>query len=921
MIKKSAQSHIFKLVFSSGLHKYARFNVKKQRRGKMDKCNVKSVEDGITPQKERRDEKEKCRAERKENAQSRLDGKNGEVIRKRAKRLMYMTVIFFASWLIAGAEFGFEAYPFGIALICAANTFYIPISAGFILGYILSDMGRGYLFSYIAIFAVKFVLSYLPVTIADRELDTVKNENNASSSDLLEGGENASSKRGVVNVLMSAFKITYVSERNRNNREKMILSVCFAAIGGFVAGLFGLIENDFSFYSLYGLLFLVAACPVLAYLLFGIANKGEGVSDIKLCVAILTLMVICVFSSGDKTVFGMMLKPMLAVCFTLVASHRRGVLSGCLTGLLCGGVFSLLYLPLLLLCAPVYCFIKEFKMSAAIAAVCGAVLLYCYYFGKTDGLVSMLTPMLLGVPLFLVSVRFLEFADPKVSRSVANENMYFTEAIIEKNKNCAVSNRIYALSDAFSSLSKTFYELSDSFHRPEFLHLRDITDESFICVCDGCRHYDVCHGSEYSGMLDANSKITAALHSKGIVEKSDLPDKFISVCIRADRVVNTANDLCAKHTEKMIKGQNISAFASNYNDVHSVLLDAINSDDKEYICDTQSGDRIFDYLISLGFDVKGVVVCGTRQKKVIVRGVGLNEMTDGQRARDIASGVSEIVCDKMSGPVFEVNNDGTDMIFNSKPKYSIICSHARRAAFEMIAPKRDSDEEQTELIYPFDDTASERRDEDCGDVTGAFITGNSYFYSVICDGMGSGKDAAYIAGISRVFAEKMLCAGNKADITLRMMNSFLRSENYEKGQECSVAIDLFEFDLMSGTAAFIKSGGMPTYILRRDKVYKVSSKTMPLGIIKTPDVKITKLDMQSGDIVVMLSDGCTHDEDDCKWLINLLLENKIDDKTNLFESGEEMADSLRDSILKTSREMLPKDKNPDDISASVSIIV
>ena len=71
----------------------------------------------------------------------------------------------------------------------------------------------------------------------------------------------------------------------------------------------------------------------------------------------------------------------------------------------------------------------------------------------------------------------------------------------------------------------------------------------------------------------------------------------------------------------------------------------------------------------------------------------------------------------------------------------------------------------------------------------------------------------------------------------------------------------------------------------------------------------------------MLSDGCTHDSDDCKWLINLLLENKIDTKIDLMEKGEEIADALRDNILKTSRKMLPTDKKPDDISVCVSIIV
>ena len=847
-----------------------------------------------------------------------LEGKEGEMIRARAKRLGVITALFLASWIITGAESVLEAYPFSIALISAANTFYIPISLGFILGYIFSEMGSGYLFAHIAIFAVKFVMSYMPMPIADRELQVVEN-NDKQEAGLLDSGDRRIAKKGKLEKILALLGIQGDGKKSRDGGERIMLCVAFGGIGGFVAGLFDLILNNFSFYSLYGLLFLTFICPCLAYLFYGVAQKSEGVSELKKCVAVLSLMTVVIFSAGEMTVFGIMLKPMLAISFTLTVSHKRGAVAGCIAAILSGIIISPLYLPLFILISPLYCFLREFKMSVGVAAVCTAILLYCYYFGKTDGLVSMLTPMLLGVPVFIVVLKFLEFIIPKSSKINAAEDIYFTEAIIEKDKNMAVKEKIHALSDAFDSLSKTFYELSDVFHRPGSLRLRDITDESFICVCEGCRHFDVCHGADYSHILDANAKITAALHSRGVVERSDIGEDFASRCIRADKIIEKVNQLCAKYTEQMIKGQNTHAFASNYHDVHSVLLDAINTDDGEYQCDIDTGEKIFNYLVSQNFDVKGVVVCGKRRKRVTVRGVGLNEMTTGQRADELATAVSQLVGEKMSGPIFEVSNDGTDMIFNSKPRYSIICSHARRAAFEGLVPASDNDGK--ELIYPFDDTAAEKRDESCGDVTGAFITHNSYFYSVICDGMGSGRDAAYIAGISCDFAEKMLCAGNKADITLRMMNNFLRSENYEKGKECSVAIDLFEFDLMSGTAAFIKSGGMPTYILRGEKVYKVSSKTMPVGIIKSPDVKITKFDMQKGDIAVMLSDGCTHDNDDCKWLINLLLENKIEKGIDLIQRGEEIADNLRDNILRTSRKMLPDDKKPDDISVSVSIIV
>ena len=116
------------------------------------------------------------------------------------------------------------------------------------------------------------------------------------------------------------------------------------------------------------------------------------------------------------------------------------------------------------------------------------------------------------------------------------------------------------------------------------------------------------------------------------------------------------------------------------------------------------------------------------------------------------------------------------------------------------------------MLDPFDESENEKADNSCGDTTDAFLTDNLYFYSLLSDGMGSGAQAAFNSGVSAMFIEKMLSAGNRADITLRMLNNFLRSENSSSGRECSVTVDLMELDLMSGAASFIKSGAAPTYI-------------------------------------------------------------------------------------------------------------
>jgi stage II sporulation protein E len=283
--------------------------------------------------------------------------------------------------------------------------------------------------------------------------------------------------------------------------------------------------------------------------------------------------------------------------------------------------------------------------------------------------------------------------------------------------------------------------------------------------------------------------------------------------------------------------------------------------------------------------------------------------------------VSKIVGVELGEPCFEVGKDGNVMIMHSRPAIRAHCAHGRSPAREGAVKNRaESDGEAIDMSNLF----SEDIDDTCGDTTGAFITDMSYFYSLISDGMGSGSEAAFTSNVCAMFIEKMLSAGNRADITLRMLNNVIRSENLGLGSECSATVDLFELDLMSGAASFIKSGAAPTYVARGGTVYKISSRTMPVGIIKDADARITRFDTQKGDLIVLMSDGCCPDSEDCAWLVEYLCayakKNVRAKAVRLGENKDELCESIRDEILSLAVKSFPADRPLDDISVSVVLI-
>ena len=175
-------------------------------------------------------------------------------------------------------------------------------------------------------------------------------------------------------------------------------------------------------------------------------------------------------------------------------------------------------------------------------------------------------------------------------------------------------------------------------------------------------------------------------------------------------------------------------------------------------------------------------------------------------------------------------------------------------------------------------------DAPSGDALSCFAGKGSYFYGILTDGMGSGRQAAFSAEICTVFLEKMLYAGNSPEISLRMLNNYLRSHSNIPDSECSVGVDMVRIDLIKGTAHFFKSGAVPSFVLRGKQLLKIKAHTPPIGIMHTVQAQIIPFELAPKDMIVMVSDGITAGNEDCPWLLSLLSGNVWQDPAVLKES-------------------------------------
>lgn len=854
--------------------------------------------------KQKNDEKEKKSFFTK--LTQRLKEKDDNEVRRRLSLVVSFGIIIVASYFGGGAELFFGTFPVVIAMLCADRKMLIPIICGVGLLALTEGLPLIYLGVSASLLLIRAIAHLLPRLFATRESKeglvpyvplTPDKAESPESETILDG------ERDALDVSKTNADVSLREVMRDLFCESLHIRAFCAATGGLLCGLFLLIESNFSFYSLCATFTLTLLSPLLTLALGGVICKEHSRREWYRLLSLGVVVFLCVWGSAKESFLGMPVAPIAALLLTLCVCAAKGLPLGLCAAAICGLAFDILYLPLLLLSALLFSLVSAVKKNAGLPVVCGLLVVWCYYIGGESGLISVLPPMLLSIPLYMLVDKYRDMMlSPYGKASEQVCGVYFAEAVTEKTKNQIVKERLDALSEAFSSMSETFYDLCDKYRRPDLLGIKKITESGFEKHCEGCRNREGCWGGDYSSTLDTMRLISAALHEKGSVNIEELPEKFSTGCLRCEKIVDEVNRSIADTTEEILREKAKNIFSASCDDLTAILKDALDSDPEEYECDIEAAERVYDYLCSCGIKSGGAVVWGKRRGSVVVKGVSLSSL-DGERSAKICRDISEIVGRPLGEPTFEVGRDGCVMLLRARPEIKVYCAHGS-------LPKSRYGKDEL-YIDPFD--------APCGDLTESFITDSSYFYSLISDGMGSGGEAAFTAGVCGMFIEKMLCAGNRADVTLRMLNNVIRSENLGFESECSATVDLLELDLMSGSASFIKSGAAPTYIGRAGTVYKVSSRTMPVGIIKDADAKVNKFDVKRGDIIIMISDGICQGGEDCPWLVELLCSYMASNK-DVEQEGGQICEELRGRILDEAVAAHSGDGEIDDISVSVTVI-
>lgn len=131
------------------------------------------------------------------------------------------------------------------------------------------------------------------------------------------------------------------------------------------------------------------------------------------------------------------------------------------------------------------------------------------------------------------------------------------------------------------------------------------------------------------------------------------------------------------------------------------------------------------------------------------------------------------------------------------------------------------------------------------------------YYVLLCDGMGTGAEAARDAQQATFLLRRLLGAGFPAAHALKSLNSLCAL----RGQAGAVTVDLAELRLDTGKVTLYKWGAAPSYIISRGEPIRIGAPTPPPGLsVADGREAVERLSLRRGETLVLLSDGAGGEE-------------------------------------------------------------
>ncbi len=625
--------------------------------------------------------------------------------------------------------------------------------------------------------------------------------------------------------------------------EPVYLRSIAAAVAAFALGAYRLAIGGFLYYDLIGMLINMSVASLGAVVLYPLSDdsvaKKQRTRLLFKDVAYVALCAATVFSLKGYAPYGVSLSVLICMLITLYSTKRRGIPFGVVASIASGLCVSVEYAPLFVFASVCYGLLSAVSPTLGCFSAFLAGMSWGVYLNGISALLFLLSPLMSATVVFLVIERLF------LTKNQSNAND--GEAVKKAEERQSVT--------ALDSSDIAVARLDDSTRRIKEL-CTSLSALSDSLLADTQRQTNtVIAGSQ-------NTLLCAEIGDEGVVVRKDNLRSNGRVREGKERLLDDRDiadmSTCAELSE------NGESFALDIATISDYIADIMAGNDIDYQPNDQLAEEICEHLReklpSLSLRIG---VFGGHRRKIIVCCDDIDKLR-----------VAHLKIEKEICRHFDLSLEAREPFEMGGRAYVVL---ERRAVLDVsFAHRRRNALGQTV----------------CGDSAGTVTDGDGgRAYAYISDGMGSGERAARTSELCATFLSKLLPindgSGKSICGTLGMINGFVRRQNAGSSDECCATVDLGVFDLIEGKVSFYKSGAAPTFVFRDGSLFKLRTRTVPIGIIKEPDFGRVDMELLPGDVLVMVSDGLTDGREECPELFELLQSRLITHN----------ADQLADSII------------------------
>lgn len=474
-------------------------------------------------------------------------------------------------------------------------------------------------------------------------------------------------------------------------------------------------------------------------------------------------------------------------------------------------------------------FSRQGRLAAALSYVLSNAVAVLWTWNNGFQLSLLYEVFIASVLFLLVPTRFFRWMGAVMGREGSRDTARRAAADLRR--------RLEGTADAFYTVRES---LRSAFAAPvNDNDAATVFDRAADRVCAKCALRSTCWQRDYVGTYNALNDGLPAMIERGRGEPGDFPEYFRSRCLRFPAFLAAANEeltalLCRREYQNRLR-ESRRAVSEQYAGLADILGAAAAELSGDLAPDLGKEKRLRQHLAALGLDGEAAVYYDAHGRlRAEIEGRGLDVLKEKEEGEKLAK--------VLGAPLKQFSAGRT----GRGERLVLAQAEPLRAMAGVAAVQKDGQ------------TVS-------GDTGAWFKREDGRLFVLLCDGMGAGPEAGEESALAVRLLEQFLQAGVNTAAALKTISAALGLRGEEAGGFTTV--DLLEVDLFTGEAAVYKYGAAPTYVRKGDRVTRFTGASLPAGLAGgeggAPDV--TRLRLEAGDWVLLVSDGVADPENDL-WL-------------------------------------------------------